>query len=373
MKALVLNDINDIKVKESEKPEIKPNEVLVKVKACGICGSDIPRAYKTGAHKSPIIIGHEFAGEIVECGDEVASWMFDASDYIGKRVGVFPLIPCCNCKPCSEGKFELCRNYNYLGSRSDGGFAEFVAVPGENIIELPDEVSFEDAAMLEPTAVAIHAIRQTGLFKESPAFEAETPVGAGPAANKPIAAVCGLGSIGLLLTMHLLNLADGEVYVMGNRDLQKEKALSLGIKEENYFDVRSGDAASWLKEKTGGDGVDAFFECVGKNETFNLGVECAAPSGHIVVVGNPYSDVDLPKDRYWKILRNQLTIHGSWNSSFTGNFNDDWHFCLDEMAKGNIKPSELISHRFPLDDIVKGLEIMRDKSEDYIKIMSIMD
>jgi len=97
MKALLLNDINDIAIKEVEKPEIKPGEVLVKVKACGICGSDIPRAYKTGAHKSPIIIGHEFAGEIVECGDEVASWMFDASDYIGKRVGVFPLIPCCNC------------------------------------------------------------------------------------------------------------------------------------------------------------------------------------------------------------------------------------------------------------------------------------
>lgn len=373
MKALLLKDINDIAVKEVNKPEIKPAEVLVKVKACGVCGSDIPRAYKTGAHKSPIIIGHEFAGEIVECGDEVASWMFDASDYIGKRVGVFPLIPCCNCKPCKEGKFELCRNYDYLGSRSDGGFAEYVAVPGENIIELPDDVSYEDAAMLEPAAVAIHAIRQTGLFNENlvsaEAFDAGMQtVGAG----KKSAAVCGLGTIGLLVTMHLLNLNDAEVYVIGNRKLQKEKAIKLGLKEENYLDINDGDAASWLKEKTGGDGVDAFFECVGKNETFNIGVECMAPAGHLVVVGNPYSDVDLPKDRYWKILRNQLTIQGTWNSSFTGNFNDDWHFCLDEMAKGNIKPSELISHKFSLDDITKGMEIMRDKTEDYLKVMCVM-
>lgn len=372
MKALVLNDINDIKVKESEKPEIKPNEVLVKVKACGICGSDIPRSFKNGAHKMPLILGHEFAGEIVECGDEVASWMFDTSDYVGKRVGVFPLIPCCDCKPCSEGKFELCRNYNYLGSRCDGGFAEYVAVPGENIIEIPEDVSYEDAAMLEPTAVAIHAIRQTGIFDESLPVVLNSAQDEQQNRKKPSAAVCGLGTIGLLVSMHLVNLSDGQVYVITNRAIQKEKALSLGIKEENIYMGQTQTAAKWLMEKTAGNGVDAFFECVGKNETVNIGLDATAPAGHVVLVGNPYSDMSLERDIYWKILRNQLTIHGTWNSSFNGNFNDDWHFCLDEMAKGNIKPSKLISHRYSLSDITKGFEIMRDKSEDYIKIMCTM-
>ena len=123
MKAWNLHDINDFRYEEVDDPVLMPGEVLVKVRAIGICGSDIPRVYKEGAHRMPLIIGHEFAGEVVEVGEGVSA------DWLGGRVGVFPLIPCKECGPCRKKMYEMCRSYSYLGSRRDGGFAEYVAVP----------------------------------------------------------------------------------------------------------------------------------------------------------------------------------------------------------------------------------------------------
>ena len=159
MKAWVLEDIGKIQYKEVSKPLPGEHEVLVEVKAAGICGSDIPRIYQTGAHRMPLIPGHEFAGRVVQTGENTdAKWQ-------NKRVGIFPLIPCHNCVACQKGQYELCRNYSYLGSRRDGGFAEYVAVPECNLIELPENVSYEEAAMLEPMSVACHAPRRvTGRY-----------------------------------------------------------------------------------------------------------------------------------------------------------------------------------------------------------------
>ncbi len=168
MKAHVLEKVNDLQFREVDMPEVPEGWVLVKVKNVGVCGSDIPRIYQTGAHRHPLIPGHEFAGEVVETGE---------------RVGVFPLIPCGKCPQCRKKQYEMCADYNYLGSRCDGGFAEYVAVPKWNLLSLPDSVSFEDAAMLEPTAVAAHAMRAMAVQPD------ET------------ICVCGLGTIGLLLVM----------------------------------------------------------------------------------------------------------------------------------------------------------------------------
>ena len=154
MKAWVLHNIGNITLDEVTIPRPAAGEVLLKVRAAGICGSDIPRIYDTGAHSMPLIPGHEFAGEVVAVGEGVNdSW-------IGKRTGVFPLIPCRKCRPCSERRYEMCRGYSYLGSRRDGGFAEYVVVPEWNRIELAANVSYEEAAMSEPMAVAVHAIRR---------------------------------------------------------------------------------------------------------------------------------------------------------------------------------------------------------------------
>ena len=349
MFAQVLEDIGTIKYTEIDKPKLSFNDVLVEVKAAGICGSDIPRIYKSGAHKMPIIPGHEFAGKVV-CAPGVGS------RWLNKRVGVFPLIPCRKCPMCLEKKYEMCSDYDYLGSRSDGAFAEFVKVPRLNLIELPDNVTYEQAAMTEPMAVAVHAKRSIEISENDNIF------------------IFGMGTIGLLLTMVLLTEHDPDkIFCIGNKDFQKETAVKLGIREENFCDTKKQDALSWIMEKTDNLGADVFFECVGKNETINLAINGAAPGGTVKLVGNPASDISFDQNTYWKILRRQLKISGTWNSSFTKEETDDWHYCLELMASGKADPSKLITHRYNLENMQEGLRIMRDKKEDYIKIMTIME
>ena len=345
MKAWVLHDIGDIRFEEVPKPEPKEGEVLLAVKAAGICGSDVPRIYKTGAHKMPIVPGHEFCGIVEDVGKGTDKSL------IGKRVGVFPLIPCRKCGPCKAGLYEMCRNYNYLGSRCDGAFAEYVCAPAENLIELPAEVPYEEAAMMEPMAVAVHAMRP----------------GMREAAKDATVAVWGMGTIGTMLAAFLYGAGYKKLYVIGNKDSQRERVLELGLSGTEFIDSRADDPVEMLKEKCGG--ADVIFECVGKNEVLSGCVEAAMPGGCVVTVGNPASDMTLDRDTYWKILRNQLTVKGTWNSGFTGDENDDWHFVIRVLENRDINAKALISHRFGLKELDRGFRLMRDKTEDYCKVM----
>ncbi len=347
MNAWVLRGIGDISMETVKKPELKEGEVLVAVKAAGICGSDIPRIYQTGAYSYPLIPGHEFSGVVKATGADTK----ESSRWLGKRVGVFPLIPCGCCVPCRKRKYELCRNYSYLGSRRDGGFAQAVAVPEKNLLLLPDSVSFQEAAMLEPMAVAVHAMRRVEW-----SFS-----------HKIV--VCGLGTIGLLLVMFLREAGIKNLFVVGNKESQRQQILNMGLEEDSYCDGRARDVVSWILEHTDGAGADVFFECVGKNETYALAVDSVAPLGQICLVGNPYSDMRLEKAVYWKILRNQLTVTGTWNSSFTGDKSDDWHYVMERLAQKRVHPETLISHRIPFERLDQGLLVMRDKKEDYCKVM----
>lgn len=348
MKAWVLHEINDIRFEDVEMPVPAKDRVLLRVKAAGICGSDIPRIFETGAHDMPLIPGHEFAGVVESVGRDVSD------EWLHKRVGVFPLIPCGCCTPCLNGQYEMCRSYDYLGSRSNGGFAEYVSVPVQNLIELPEGVSYEEAAMLEPMAVAVHAMR-----KGTADFALE---------KEAVVTVCGLGTIGLLLTMFLMDAGYRNIYVIGNKEFQKEKAMALGIPSDRYCDIRKESASDWLQKFVGG-GTALFFECVGKNEPLSCGVNSAAPSARVVLVGNPHSDMVLDRQTYWKILRNQITVCGAWNSSFTREDTDDWHYVIKRLEARCVSPEELISHRFSLEQLQQGLYVMRDKKEDYGKIM----
>lgn len=360
MRAWVLHDIGDFRPEDRPVPAIGEHQVLVSVEAAGICGSDIPRVYETGAHVHPLVPGHEFSGRVVETGKGVdVSWKH-------KRVGVFPLIPCGACEPCSKRQYEMCRNYSYLGSRTDGGFAEYVAVPEWNLIELPERVSYAGAAMLEPMAVAVHAMRRGfRAYGESEVYLSKPSCGDSRAA----VAVCGLGTIGLLLVMFLRQAGVKNLLVIGNKDFQREQAERLGVPSDNYCDCRTEQAVEWLMQKTSGKGVDLFYECVGKNQTVTWAVETAAPAGAVVLVGNPYTDMCLDKAVYWKVLRNQLKLTGTWNSSFTHDDGDDWHYALHCMEQGAVKPELLISHRLCLQRLDEGFRIMRDKTEDYVKVM----
>ena len=393
MKAYVLHDIGDIRYGEVKDPVLKPDEVLIEVKAVGICGSDIPRIFENGTYSFPLIPGHEFSGRIVETGAEADP------DWLGKRAGVFPLLPCRNCAPCGQRHYEMCRNYSYFGSRTDGAFAQYVAVPVWNLVELPDEVSYEAAAMLEPMAVAAHAMRSMGFGENVDLSDAGERIGceeksiraeeeeshaakgmkaeeeAGRAAKsigqnrKETVAVCGLGTIGLLLTMFLKEAGIEDLLVIGNKEFQKKNILDLGIPENRYLDSRDGDVVHRILDRTGGLGVDVFFECVGKNETVSEGLLATAPGGRIQLVGNPASDMNFDKNTYWKILRNQLTVRGNWNSTFLHSAGDDWHYVLDLLQKGKIHPEHYITQRFRLDELEKGLHIMKDKTEEYVKVM----
>lgn len=348
MKAYVLHGIADLRFEEIKKPELKSNEVLVEVQAAGICGSDIPRIFDTGTYQFPQIPGHEFAGIVVAAGAETdTAW-------IGKRVGIFPLIPCKQCDSCRKGLYEMCKNYSYLGSRADGGFSEYVAVPVWNLIELPEEVSFETAAMLEPMAVAVHAMRSIVPLKN------ETVV------------VQGLGTIGMLLVLFLMDAGIKELFVIGNKDFQKRMAENIGIPKERYFDIREGNITGSLKERLK-NGANVFFDCVGKNDTISNGIESAAPAGRIQLIGNPASDMRFNKEIYWKILRNQLTIKGSWNSSYKHEKTDDWNYVLGRLREGAVQPERYITHKFLFAELAQGLQIMKKKQEDYMKIMIVKE
>ena len=356
MKAWVLHDINDFRLDNIEEPVLHDGEVLVEVKAAGICGSDIPRVYQNGTYSFPLIPGHEFSGVVEKAGKAVDP------GWIGKRVGIFPLVPCRACGPCRTEQYEMCRHYSYLGSRADGGFAEYAAVPAENLIILPDNVTFAEAAMLEPMAVAVHAMRR--------------------AAPDPadIAAVCGLGTIGLLLIMFLQEAGVKNILAIGNKEFQKQMLGKLGLPEEAWCDSRKQDAGQWLTEHTDGAGADIFYECVGKNETLTWAIDHTAPGGRVMLVGNPASDMNLEKAVYWKILRNQLTVTGTWNSSFSfqkkklsEDLQDDWQYVLERLTHKRIDPAGLITHTFSLEDLEQGFHIMRDKTEDYIKIIVDME
>jgi L-iditol 2-dehydrogenase len=345
LNAYVLREIGDFYFEEVPDPIPGEGEVIIAVKASGICGSDIPRIFKSGAHTYPLIPGHEFSGVVINLGMNVDS------KWLGKRVGIFPLIPCRKCESCRKKQYEMCKNYSYLGSRRNGGFAEYTAVPVENLIELPDQVSFDEAAMLEPMAVAVHAIRRIQPHQQD------------------TIAVCGLGTIGLLLLKFLKEAGMKHVLAIGNKESQKEIVLRMGVSIEEYCDCREMDAGEWIKAHTEGRGVDVFFECVGRNETFELAVDNAASAGKIMLVGNPNTDMTLEKPIYWKILRNQLTVIGTWNSSFTHDKEDDWHYVIERLKQNTIIPTDIISHRLPLDKLEIGFTIMRDKTEDYVKIM----
>ena len=348
MRAYRLYGVGDLRLEEVPRPSPRPDEVLVRVKAAGICGSDIPRIYQTGTYHFPTIPGHEFAGIVEETGENVSQ------DWRGKRVGVFPLLPCYHCRPCLSGQYEMCRNYGYLGSRQDGGFAEYAAVPERNLIALPKGVSYEEAAMLEPMAVAVHAIRRAKV------------------STSDWIVVWGLGTIGLFVLMFLIESGHKNLFAVGNKEFQRQMAKRLGLPAEAFCDSRKQDAEAWLAERTGGAGADVFFECVGRNETVAQAVGMTGPGGRIMLVGNPASDMTLPKAVYWKILRNQLTVCGTWNSSFTHSPEDDWHYVLDRLGDGRIAPAQMITHRFPLEELDCGLAVMRDKKEEYGKVMLSM-
>ena len=241
MKACVLHGIGDLRFEEVPIPEAVVGEVLLKVKASGICGSDIPRVFTKGTYSFPTIPGHEFAGQIVKAGAGVDESL------IGKKAAVFPLIPCMRCSACQIGEYAQCLDYNYLGSRCNGGFAEYVTVPVWNLVMIPDALSYEEAAMAEPAAVAVHALRQAGI-------EIGDSV-----------AIFGAGAIGLMLAQWSKAWGAENVMLIDIDDGKIRFAREQGF--ELIWNSRDGDPVEWISRVTEGRGADVAVEGAGVSYT----------------------------------------------------------------------------------------------------------
>ena len=339
MKACVLHAIGDLKYEEIAKPIRKPGEVLLQINACGICGSDLPRVFEKGTYHFPTVPGHEFAGTILEA---------DNQSLVGKRATVFPLLPCGKCVSCEIGEYAQCSDYNYFGSRCDGGFAEFICVPEWNLVYVPDGVSSEEAAMCEPAAVAVHTLSRAGVT-----------IG-------DTVAIFGTGSIGLLLAQWSKAWGAKQVILVDIDEKKLDFARSVGW--EHALNSLKCDPAEEIMKLTNSRGADLAIEGAGVSQTLEQTIKSVKPFGKAVLMGNPAGDMHISQKVYWEILRRQLALFGTWNSSYN-TVKNDWSLTLEAMAGGwlNVKP--LISHRYSLSQCGEAFEMMRSKSEFYNKVM----
>ena len=344
MKACVLHGINDLRYEDVETPRPREGEVLLKIRASGICGSDIARVFSKGTYHFPTIPGHEFSGEIIETGEGVPR------SNLGRKAVVFPLLPCRACDMCEVGEYASCRNYNYFGSRCDGGFAEFIAVPVWNLILADPSLSFEEAAMAEPAAVSLHALSRARLQLGD------------------TLAVYGAGPIGLMLAEFAKASGARKVIIADIDESKLSFARSLGYTDTvNSLDA---DHLADMMRLTSGKGVDIAVECSGASSALANCLQCVKPQGEVVLMGNPLSDMHLDQKFYWEVLRKQLSLHGTWNSSYTQKKND-WQTAIDSMATGRLNVKPFITHRFELKDCNQALLLMKDKTEFYNKVMFI--
>ena len=343
MEAYVLHDIDDLRYEQADTPEIKEGWALVEVMAAGICESDIPRIFELGTYQFPTIPGHEFAGIVRQVG------FSEDKKLVGKKVGIYPLIPCRECNNCRKEHYELCTNYDYLGSRRNGCFAEYVEIPVWNLIELPDEVSFAEAAMLEPMATALHALRRLP-FQEIKSI-----------------AIFGADFMNLLLAQWARLFGIQDIYIIAEQQEQAGLAAELGF--SLVCNTAAVNAVDWLKMQTGDAGVDAAVEGVGKSSIMEQCILSVTAQGTILTFANPNEDMHLDRDVYWKISRKQLNIIGTWNSSFSTSVENDWQDAIDMLVERKIDTISLVTHNYPFRELKEGLQVMRDKSEFYGKIL----
>lgn len=335
MKAYVLHGINDLRYNDIAKPECPEGWAIVKVKAAGICSSDIARVFTKGTYHFPTIPGHEFSGVVDSVGADRDSYL------IGEHVGVFPLIPCKECTQCKERHYEMCAHYDYIGSRRDGGFAEYVAVPIWNLILLPKNIPFTSAAMLEPLSVALHAIKMADIRKGQ-------SVG-----------IIGTGMIGISAAQWAYKFGASEVTLIGRNEEKRKLIEGIGLTYSVYVSKEN------LSE------YDVVLEAVGTVSAINMAISATVPSGRLVLMGNPSCDIILSQDVYWRILRKQIFLKGTWNSSYDGKNVSDWTEAVKALHNKEIDIASLISHLFSQEELAKGLNLVLEHQEPYCKIMTI--
>jgi L-iditol 2-dehydrogenase len=320
MKALVLTEYNHLEIQDAPEPQPAPDEVLVAVEACGICGSDVHGMDgSTGRRRPPIIMGHEAAGVIVRVGPEVQGWA------AGDRVTFDSTIYCGKCRFCRTGAINLCDNRRVLGVsceeyRRHGAFAERVAVPQHILYRLPDGLSFHRAAAVEPLSIAAHAVHRTHLRLGDTAV------------------VIGAGMIGLLAVQVLRAAGCGRIFAVDLDPPRLQLARKLGADET--FQAGVADAPAEVRDRTAGQGADVAIEAVGLGPTVETAVACLRKGGHLTLIGNFAPKVELPLQA---VVTRELTLSGSCASR------GEYPACLEMLARGTVDVDSLLSAVAPLD------------------------
>lgn len=323
MKCLVTRD--GVRIVPSDAVHATEGHCRFAVRACGICGSDIPRVFAGASYFYPIVLGHEFAGVVADSTDP---------SLIGKRACVFPILPCGECAFCKEQQWASCTHYDYYGSRRDGGMQSELSIKESNLVFLPDSVSFEAGAMIEPMAVCRHAVKKAAITEKSRVL------------------IYGAGTIGLLCAMWARAFGAGAVYVSDPDEGRLAAARDLG------FGVYREEPINTVVEASGA--VSALDDAIARCEAL----------GRIVLVGHGKKDVTIGHARFVQILRKQLTLLGSWNSDFTDTEND-WEESVRALECGAIDPTPLITHRIPLARADEAFAIIGERREPYNKIMVV--
>ena len=337
LKAAVLYGVRDLRVEEKCISEVADDEVLIRVKATGICGTDVHiylGEWKTGL---PIILGHEFSGVIADVGRNVEG--LDVSD----RVVAEPNIICGSCHFCrmSERNY-FCENLEAVGVTTDGAFAEYVKIKARNVYKIPHEISFEEAALIEPLACCIRGVDRAGI-----------KVG-------DTVAIIGAGPIGLIL-LQLARMAGASMVMQ--TDMENTR-LSLARKfgADYTINVKNEDPVEAIKKLTDGYGVDVAIEAVGKPDTITQAMKVTRRGGRMTIFGVS------PQNAVWKVkpfdlYDKELTITTSYRSPFT------FQRAVKIASSGRVKLKPLISHVFHLDEIESAFEVAEKRLGGAVKVL----
>ena len=340
MRALLMKKYLELELDDMPKPEIGPGDVLVRVRACGICGSDVHGFDgSSGRRIPPLVMGHEAAGVVAETGASVRGLRE------GDRVTFDSTVSCGACFYCRRGDINLCDNRQVLGVscgeyRRHGAFAEFVAIPQHIAYRVPEAVPFEHAAMVEPVSVAVHAVNLT------PVRLADTAV------------VVGTGMIGLLVVQALRAAGCGRVIAVDLDEAKLSLARELGA--EVALNPKDGDVRERVLEMTHGRGADVAVEAVGATEPIRTALAALRKGGTLTLVGNITPSIEL---QLQPVVTRQIRLIGSCASS------GEYPACLDLMARGAIRVKPLISAKAPLAEGPSYFQRLYGKEPNLMKVI----
>jgi len=340
MKALVLEEYNRLVFKEMPDPPFGQDEVLIRVKAAGICGSDVHGMDgSTGRRIPPLIMGHEASGVIAEAGSNVRQYK------PGQRVTFDSTVYCGICFYCRRGEVNLCDQRRVLGVscadyRQHGTFAEYVVVPRHIVYPLPDKIGFEQSAMVEPCSVAFHAVSIT------------------PLSLNDTAVVVGAGIIGLLVIQALRISGAGQIIAVDLEPARLALARQLGADE--VLNAKDDDPVSAIKKITGNRGADAAFDAVGLNASLKTALGSLRKGGALTLIGNLNSEVALALQT---VVTGEITLRGSCASR------GDYPACLAMVARGAVKVDPLISATAPLSEGAQWFQRLYEKEPGLIKVI----